>query len=71
MIRHKRRPPRGMYINHDDLVAMAASPHGQLMLRAMDREIISLKRQVSKYFSPSKLLCLLNFTVPYIFHLSN
>lgn len=54
LLRHKRKPPRGMYINHDDLVAMAAGPpapapasQGDQMLKAMDREIVSLKRQVS------------------------
>uniref|UniRef100_A0A1B6CA46 REST corepressor n=1 Tax=Clastoptera arizonana TaxID=38151 RepID=A0A1B6CA46_9HEMI len=45
MLRNKRKPPRGMYINHDDLVAMASGP-GEQMLKAMDREIVSLKRQV-------------------------
>nr|CAD7587906.1 unnamed protein product [Timema genevievae] len=42
-----------MYINHDDLVAMASGPptpapatQGEQMLKAMDREIVSLKRQV-------------------------
>ncbi|CAH0393659.1 unnamed protein product [Bemisia tabaci] len=45
---HKRKPPRGMYVNYDDLVAMAAGPQGQgeQMLRALEREVISLKRQV-------------------------
>lgn len=49
LLRHKRKPPRGMFINHDDLVAMASGPAGQgeQMLRTMDREIVSLKRQVS------------------------
>jgi hypothetical protein len=49
-----------MYINHDDLVTMAAGPpapapasQGDQMLKAMDREIVSLKRQVSL------LLCLM------------
>uniref|UniRef100_A0A1B6DX09 REST corepressor n=1 Tax=Clastoptera arizonana TaxID=38151 RepID=A0A1B6DX09_9HEMI len=46
MLRNKRKPPRGMYINHDDLVAMASGP-GEQMLKAMDREIVSLKRQVN------------------------
>ncbi|XP_039293853.1 REST corepressor 1 isoform X2 [Nilaparvata lugens] len=61
MLRHKRKPPRGMYINHDDLLAMATTSHGhghgqghgqghaasgENMLKAMDREIVSLKRQV-------------------------
>lgn len=45
--RHKRRPPRGMYINHDDLAAVATGPAGNLMLRAMDRELEALQRQVS------------------------
>jgi hypothetical protein len=56
--RYKHRLPRGIYINHDDLVAMATGPQpgdtlqpgllnqGETMLKAMDREIISLKRQV-------------------------
>lgn len=47
--RHKRRPPRGMRINHDDLAAMAAGAHGLHMLRAMDREIVSLRRQVRSH----------------------
>lgn len=48
LLRNKRKPPRGMFINHDDLVAMASGPAGQgeQMLRTMDREIVSLKRQV-------------------------
>ncbi|XP_046664944.1 REST corepressor 3-like isoform X1 [Homalodisca vitripennis] len=48
LLRNKRKPPRGMYVNHDDLVAMASGPTGQgeQMLKAMDREIVSLKRQV-------------------------
>lgn len=49
LLRNKRKPPRGMYVNHDDLVAMASGPAGQgeQMLKAMDREIVSLKRQVN------------------------
>ncbi|XP_045773747.1 REST corepressor 1 isoform X3 [Maniola jurtina] len=58
--RYKHRLPRGIYINHDDLVAMATGPQpgdasqpglvnqGEAMLKAMDREIISLKRQVQQ-----------------------
>ncbi|XP_065345349.1 REST corepressor 1 isoform X5 [Cloeon dipterum] len=48
LLRNKRKPPRGMYINHDDLVSMATGPAGQgeNMLKAMDREIVSLKRLV-------------------------
>lgn len=52
LLRHKRKPPRGMFINHDDLAAMASGPAGQgeQMLRTMDREIVSLKRQVNSLF---------------------
>uniref|UniRef100_A0A2A4K8N8 REST corepressor n=1 Tax=Heliothis virescens TaxID=7102 RepID=A0A2A4K8N8_HELVI len=58
--RYKHRLPRGIYINHDDLVAMATGPQpgdppqpglinqGEAMLKAMDREIVSLKRQVQQ-----------------------
>ncbi|XP_064485011.1 REST corepressor 3-like isoform X2 [Ornithodoros turicata] len=46
--RAKRKPPRGMFLQYDDLVAMATGPPGQgdAILRAMDSEVISLKRQV-------------------------
>merc|ERR1719376_1526598 len=42
------RPPKGMYINHDDLVALATGPNsqGEQILRSMDREIVSYKRVV-------------------------
>ncbi|XP_037873192.1 REST corepressor 1 isoform X2 [Bombyx mori] len=58
--RFKHRLPRGIYINHDDLVAMATGPQpgelpqpglinqGEAILKSMDREIISLKRQVQQ-----------------------
>ncbi|KAF6204720.1 hypothetical protein GE061_018881 [Apolygus lucorum] len=48
LARSKRKPPRGMYINHDDLVIISAdSPqNGEVILKALDREIVSLKRQV-------------------------
>merc|ERR1712115_385774 len=37
-----------MYINHDDLVALATGPQGQgdQLLKSMDREIVSYKRTV-------------------------
>ena len=43
------RPPKGMYINHDDLVALATGPsvQGEQILKSMDREIVSYKRVVS------------------------
>ncbi|XP_064078828.1 REST corepressor-like [Macrobrachium nipponense] len=55
LIKHKRRPPRGMHINHEDLMAMISpgppGPPGTLtpgmqLLRHMENEVIALKRQV-------------------------
>ncbi|XP_045107111.1 REST corepressor 2-like isoform X1 [Portunus trituberculatus] len=55
LIKHKRRPPRGMHINHEDLMAMISSgppgppgapTPGQQLLRHMENEVIALKRQV-------------------------
>uniref|UniRef100_A0A1B0GKG5 Dna-binding protein n=1 Tax=Lutzomyia longipalpis TaxID=7200 RepID=A0A1B0GKG5_LUTLO len=45
--KHKRKPPRGMHINHDDIVALANPDNDQAnrndeLLGAMDREIVSL-----------------------------
>jgi hypothetical protein len=39
-----------MYINHDDLVALATGPsvQGEQILKSMEREIISYKRVVRK-----------------------
>ncbi|XP_073979539.1 REST corepressor 1-like isoform X2 [Rhodnius prolixus] len=50
LARSKRKPPKGMYINHDDLVIVSSDTpqRGDHMLRAMDREIVSLKRQVQQ-----------------------
>lgn len=47
--RYKRKPPRGMHINHDDIVALAGSSNNQdELLSNMDREIVALLSQVSK-----------------------
>ncbi|XP_053697366.1 REST corepressor [Sabethes cyaneus] len=53
---HKRRPPRGMYINHDDIVKLANSAQiagstgegkpCEDLLAGMDREIVSLWSQI-------------------------
>lgn len=45
---NKRRPPRGMCLQYQDLVTMATGPQGQgdAILRAMDSELVALKRQV-------------------------
>ncbi|XP_074662552.1 REST corepressor 1-like [Tubulanus polymorphus] len=47
-IKHKRKPPRGIYLNKEDLIAMATGPSGQgdAILKQLEAEIISLKRQV-------------------------
>lgn len=48
--RHKRKPPRGMYINHDDIVALArANDNQDEMLANTDREIVSLLSQVRNW----------------------
>ncbi|KNC31329.1 hypothetical protein FF38_01107 [Lucilia cuprina] len=40
--RHKRKPPRGMYINHDDIVALASANVNQdELLENIDREIVN------------------------------
>ncbi|XP_014285675.1 REST corepressor 1 isoform X2 [Halyomorpha halys] len=50
LARSKRKPPRGMYINHDDLVTLSSAEQpqqgGDAILKSMDRDIVSLKRQV-------------------------
>lgn len=51
--RYKRKPPRGMYINHDDIVALAG-PVDQTVynqndpLNTMDREIVSLLTKIQR-----------------------
>ena len=49
LLKNSGKPPKGMYINHDDLVALATGPQGQgdQLLKSMDREIVSYKRTVS------------------------
>lgn len=46
--RSKRKPPRGMHLNYDDLVAIVngTTGDGDSILRSMDSEIVSFKRQV-------------------------
>ena len=59
LMKNSGKPPKGMYINHDDLVALATGPtsQGEQLLKTMDREIVSYKRTVS---------CLYNSTTAYI-----
>ncbi|XP_041418449.1 REST corepressor 3 isoform X3 [Xenopus laevis] len=45
--RSKFRPPKGMYISKEDVVAVSCSPNAaNTVLRQLDMELISLKRQV-------------------------
>ncbi|KAF7287198.1 hypothetical protein GWI33_002019 [Rhynchophorus ferrugineus] len=46
--RARRKPPKGMHINHDDLATMASGNAGTLLLRAMERELDSLQRQIQQ-----------------------
>jgi hypothetical protein len=50
LFKNGNRPPKGMHVNHDDLVALATGPatQGEALLKSMDREIVSYKRVVSK-----------------------
>lgn len=44
---NKRKPPRGLVVNHDDLAALAGQPNQtNNNLQALESEIVSLKRQV-------------------------
>ncbi|XP_069035891.1 REST corepressor 3 isoform X2 [Lepisosteus oculatus] len=45
--RSKCRPPKGMYLTQDDVVAVSCSPSAaNTILRQLDMELVSLKRQV-------------------------
>lgn len=45
--RSKCRPPKGMFISKEDVVAVSCSPNAaNTILRQLDMELISLKRQV-------------------------
>ena len=48
IFRKSSQPPKGMHINHDDLVGLATGPPGQgeAVLKSHDREIVSYKRNV-------------------------
>ena len=48
-MKHKQRPPRGMYLNKEDLVAIATGPPGQgeAILKQLEAENVALKRTVS------------------------
>lgn len=49
--RRKLKPPRGMYINYDDIATMAASNNNpDVLLASIEREIVTLKSQVRVLF---------------------
>lgn len=44
--RMKKRPPRGMFLNQQDVVSLSSSsPQG--LIRQLDSQLVSIKRQVS------------------------
>ncbi|XP_036676318.3 REST corepressor isoform X1 [Drosophila suzukii] len=46
--RSKRKPPKGMYINHDDLTALASSKNPCVYLAERDRKITALMAEIQK-----------------------
>ncbi|XP_050539352.1 REST corepressor 1 isoform X2 [Daktulosphaira vitifoliae] len=53
--RNKRLPPRGMYVNHDDLQTIASGPNGDVILSGMDDEIQSNKQEIGQIGKKLKL----------------
>ncbi|TRY87686.1 hypothetical protein DNTS_013626 [Danionella cerebrum] len=47
-LRARRRPPKGMHLEQEDIVALSASTDsGAIAVRQLDTQLVSLKRQVS------------------------
>ncbi|XP_052855585.1 REST corepressor isoform X1 [Drosophila gunungcola] len=46
--RSKRKPPKGMYINHDDLTALASCKNPSVYLAERDRKITALMAEIQK-----------------------
>ena len=44
LFKNGNRPPKGMHVNHDDLVALATGPatQGEQLLKSMDRSVADL-----------------------------
>lgn len=51
----KKRPPRGMFLNHRDVVSLSSSS-AQGLIRHLDSQLVSIKRQVC--LSAPALVCL-------------
>ncbi|XP_030575207.1 REST corepressor 1 isoform X2 [Archocentrus centrarchus] len=48
--RMKKRPPRGMFLNQQDVVSLSSSsPQG--LIRQLDSQLVSIKRQVNQKFN--------------------
>ena len=58
-MKHKRKPPRGMYLNKEDIQAMVTGPAGQpeALVKALDTELVTLKRAVSGYIKSNSFTC--------------
>ncbi|XP_037946215.1 REST corepressor 1 isoform X2 [Teleopsis dalmanni] len=44
--RHERKPPKGIYINHDDIITLASPNGARDFFKGIERKIISLHTQV-------------------------
>lgn len=57
-LRARRRPPKGMHLEQSDIMSLSASQDaGVLTIRQLDTQLVSLKRQVWFYISPTDLIC--------------
>lgn len=66
---NKRKPPRGLVVNHDDLAVLAGQPNqANNSLQAIDTEIVSLKRQVCYGWitMKKKVIVWIHFSLPLI-----
>lgn len=49
--RVKCRPPRSMYLNHDDLASAVAAPSGETLMKMTEAQLLALRRQASCHHS--------------------
>ncbi|XP_051535500.1 REST corepressor 2-like [Myxocyprinus asiaticus] len=56
-LRARRRPPKGMYLEQEDIVALSASTDsGTFSVRQLDSQLVSLKRQVQSIKQTNSVL---------------
>uniref|UniRef100_A0A672S8W0 REST corepressor 2 n=2 Tax=Sinocyclocheilus grahami TaxID=75366 RepID=A0A672S8W0_SINGR len=56
-LRARRRPPKGMHLEQEDIVALSASTDsGAVSLRQLDTQLVSLKRQVQSIKQTNSVL---------------